>query len=280
MYTYVVFNNTAFAGEVTKQKPYFQSTSATITQNNASWNVVRDMAVPGVYATAQLPAVLLSKFNVHVPLSTAAITNTYKLSNGIVYVVNAAVTSMSEKIPVTYVQGEEPYAYKSYEDKYVTKIFFRQRMNPVTATSFKDIYLNLGSSGSKFYVDYNSTKLYTTKYKVYWVALNDKTISGQGDDPYGTDSTLQQILQIGRIVSDTLAYDFNIQKAVTPLNYTEIYLGEYTNASYDALIAPMGSNQNLMNAATRRLRLLAPTTVGTGIPYNLTLDYIKLVPVF
>lgn len=280
LYTYIIFTNTAFTSEVNKQKPYFKSADAAITTGNASWNVVKDLAVKGVYTPAQLPATLLSKFNVHVPLATAAITASYPMSNGIVYVVNAAATAIEEKIPVTVIQGEEPYAFKSYEDKYITKIFYRQRMNPVTGTSFKDIYLNLGSSGAKYYVDYNSNQLYTTKYKVYWVALNDKTISGQGDDAYGTDSTLQQILQIGQIVSDTLQQDFNVQKAVAPLTYTEIYLGEYTNASYNALITAMSSNRNALTAASRRLRLLAPTTLTTGIPYNLTLDYIKLVPVF
>lgn len=280
LYTYIIFTNTAFSDEVDKQKPYFQSADASVTTGNASWNVVKDLTVKGVYTPAQLPATLLSKFNVHVPLEAAAVTVSYPMSNGIVYIVNAAVTTIEEKIPVTMIQGEEPYAFKSTEDKYITKIFYRQRMSPATGIPFRDIYLNLGSGGARFYVDYNSNQLYTTKYKVYWVALNDKTLSGQGDDPYGTDSTLQQLLQIGPLVNDTLAVDFNIQKAVTPLSYTEVYLGEYTNTSYNALITSMSDNKNELTPATRRLRLLAPATVGTGIPYNLTLDYIKLVPVF
>jgi hypothetical protein len=161
-------------------------------------------------------------------------------------------------------------------------MFYRNRNNPTTGQPFKDIYLNLGSIGGNYYVDYITNDLYTVKYKVYWVALSDKTVSGQGDDPYGTDSTLQQILKIG---ADSIPYTptFNVQTAVKPYQYNEVYLGDFTNTSYNFLLSqplrlPNGTVFTY-NPATKRIRLQAPATATTGIPLNLTLDYIKFVPV-
>jgi hypothetical protein len=283
LYTYIVLVNAAYATEKDNQKIFFKSPDVNITDSNASWNVAKDLAIKGLYSPDKLPPTLLSKFNVHIPISKAAIIETRKASNGIIYVVNAAAAPIEEKIPVVIVQSDFPVAFKSEEDKYKTKVFHRQRINPLTGQSFNDIYLNLGSSGANFYVDYVTSELYTTKYKVYWVALNDKSISGQNDDPYGTDSTLQQILQISEDSAKTYT-PFSFPAKVKPYDYTEVLLGEYTNDSYNwtlsfPLTTPDGGTYTRTHA-TRRLRLQAPATTTTGIPYNLTLDYLKFVPVF
>ncbi|HEX6431502.1 MAG TPA: fasciclin domain-containing protein [Niastella sp.] len=282
LYTYIVLANAAYATEKDNQKIFFQSANANITDSNAAWNVAKDLVIKGYYPPDKLPSTLLSKFNVHIPISSAAILETKRASNGIIYVVNAAAAPIKEKIPVVFVQSDNPVEFRSREDKYMTKVFYRQRTSPLTGQSFNDIYCNLGSSGANFYVDFITNDLYTTKYKVYWVAINDKSISGQGDDPYGTDSTLQQILMIG---ADTGTFSPHITMPpakVQPNNYTEVYLGEYTNGSYDWVLSfpsstPDGKTYN-RTLATRRLRLQAPATTTTGIPFNLTLDYLKFVP--
>jgi hypothetical protein len=285
LYTYIVLTDGAYATERDKQKIFFKSTYAYYTNNNASWNVVKDLAIKGYYPPDKLPATLLSKFNVHIPVTTSAIVETQKASNGIIYVVNAAAAPIEEKVPVVIVQGEDPYGIKSVEDKYITKLFYRQRKNPLTGQSFNDIYLNLGTSTANagFYLDYLTNGLYATTYKVYMVALNDKSISGQGDDPYGTDSTLNQLVQIG---DTALIYSptFTQPAKVKPYDYTEVYLGEYINDSHDwSLSFPLSTPDGrtyTRTPATRRIRLQTPASNTTGIPYNLTLDYLKFVPVF
>jgi uncharacterized surface protein with fasciclin (FAS1) repeats len=281
LYTYIVLTNTGFNSEVDRQRPYFQSSKADIITNNSSWNVVKDLAISGLYTPAQLPSALLSKFGVHVPINAAKIVETRKVSNGIVYVISEAACDMAEKIPAFKVEGEYPSRFASTADKYMTKIFYRNRLNTLTGLNFKDIYLNLGSSGANYYVDYLTNQLYTGKYKVYWVAFSDKTISGQGDDPYGTDSTLQQILQIGDY-SYRPAYNavFNKQMAVTPRVYSEVYLGDYTNTNYDYPLSAPPVSDGSDTLSLKRIRLLAPSTATTGIPLNLTLDYLKFVPSF
>ncbi|OQP52860.1 hypothetical protein A4H97_24510 [Niastella yeongjuensis] len=281
LYTYVVLTNAAYATETDKQKIFFKSSNANLTDSNSKWNVIRDLAIKGVYSPDKLPPVLVSKFNVHIPISSTAIIETKKASNGIIYVVNAAAAPIEEKVPVVIVQSDSPVLYKSKEDKYMTNVFHRQRKNPLTGELFNDLYINLGSGGSSYFVDFVTSGLYATKYKVYWVALNDKSVSGQSDGTYGTDSALQQILQI---FPDTATMFppgfFNIQTKVKPYDYTEVFLGEYTNDSYNALLSAAADDPRNVYAA-RRLRLQAPaTTPNKETPFNLTLDYIKFVPVF
>lgn len=282
LYTYVVLSNSAFTTETGRELPYFKSVDPDKTNSNAAWNTVKDLAIKGLYQPGQLPAAFVSRFGVHVPIDPAAIVETRKASNGVIYVVSASAADMTEKIPAVLVQGETPVAFRFTDTKYTTKIFYRQRTNPNTGQSFNDIYLNLGSSGANFYADYITNGLYAVKYKVYWVALNDKSLSGVGDDPYGTDSTLQQILMIG---DTTTPYTptFNVQAKVLPYTYTETYIGDYTNNSHDwwlsyPLSTPDGKTYD-RTPATRCIRLQAPATIGTGIPFNLTLDYVKFVPV-
>jgi len=241
---------------------------------------VKDLAIKGLYQPNQLPSAFVSRFNVHVPINPAAIVETRKASNGIIYIVNASAADMAEKIPSVLVQGETPIGFKSLDAKYTAVTFYRQRTNPNTSQSFNDIYLGLGSSGANYYVDYITNGLYTTKYKVYWVALNDKNAA---QESYGTDSTLQQILMIGQDTSVVYAPTFSVQTKVFPYTYTETYLGDYDNTTHEWWLAyplstPDGKTYT-RTAATRRLRLQAPATIGVNIPFNLTLDYVKFVPV-
>ncbi len=282
LYTYVILANTAYTTEVNKQKPFFLSTNATYAASNPAWNVVKDLAIKGLYQPAQL-ANALSKFGAHVS-NSAAIIETHKVSNGVVYVVNAATWTMPEKIPTVVIQGETPYALKFNSASYLLNIYYRQRFNPLTNLSFNDIYAGLGSSGANFYIDYTTNGLLTGKYKMYWVALNDKVISGQGDNTYGTDSTLKQILQVGNFADSIYAPTVSDTTAIKPYTYTETYIGDYTNGTYDwPLAAPnfaVIGKPILYNASTKKVRILAPATQTSTIPYNLTLDYIKFVPQF
>jgi hypothetical protein len=280
LYTYILLNNTGFTADVAAQKPFFKSTNTVITDHNAAWNIAKDMAVKGLYTPDQLPPALVSRFNVHVGIDQSKIMKTIKVSNGIVYVMSEAPAPKEEKIPAYFIQGEAPASFSAYDDKYISKVFIRNRITP-DGTSFQDIYLNLGSSGVNYYVNYYANGLYTLKYKVYWVALNDKTISGQGDDPYGTDSTLTQSLSIGNYSTDPVTFDFNEEIAVAPNTYSEVYLGEYSaGENYDWLLETDFTNGRAITPASRLVRLSAPTASKSGIPNNLTLDYIKFVPVF
>jgi len=282
LYTYIVLDNSTFRAEKNNMAPYFAARSADTTDANAAWSVTKDLTVKGLYTTKQLPALMLSRFGVHVAVNASTIVETKMLSNGIAYIVKAAPSTISEKIPVVYVQGEMPLDFSTTDAKTLAKVFYRQRTNIETGQPFSDIYANLGSSGANFYIRYATNELYATKYKVYWVALNDRVVSGQGDDAYGSDSTLSQIVRINPAgYPDSTV--FAVAADVLPDTYTEMYIGEYTNTDYNWLLSYPASTPDgksyLLNPATKYIKLQAPASVTTGKPYNIMLDYLKFVPV-
>ncbi|MEI6950017.1 fasciclin domain-containing protein [Paraflavisolibacter sp. H34] len=285
LYTYIVLSNNAFLAETNKQRAYFKSPEPAYNNSNSLWNVAKHLAIRGYYGPEQLPAALQSKFGVRVPINKAAILETRKLSNGIVYVLDEALFNQQEMVPVTYVQGENPLGFSAtIVDKYLSKVFYRNRFDSLNNKPFKDIYLNLGSSGASQFVDYISNNLYSVKYKVYMVAYSDRTASGNSrDDAYGSDSTLTQLIRIGADTSSMATPPFSITTKVKSRDYSEVYLGEYTNDSYNWDLSypdrtPDGRSYT-RTPATRRIRLQAPATTVNSIPYNLTLDYLKFVPV-
>lgn len=281
LYTYFVLNDAAFESQQASMKPYFKAASEDTTIANANWNVVKDLVVSGLYDDLSATTDFVSKSNVHFSIDPSSIVATKKVSNGIVYVMSSISMPIAEKIPAVYIQGENPIGYSSETESALEDIFFRKRFNPITRDTFTDIYVNRGSSGANFYVDYATNNLYTATYKVYWVALNDYVSSGQGDDAYGTTENLNQIVQV--MANDTLSTVlFNETGVVEPNTYTETYIGEFTNDGYNWLLSypgvmPDGTTYQV-NPATKFIRLQAPSSNSS--PYNLTLDYLKFVPVF
>jgi uncharacterized surface protein with fasciclin (FAS1) repeats len=56
-YTYFILNDAAFNAEILKMNPFFKTSTADSTKNLASFAVVKDLIVEGVYTQAQLPYV-------------------------------------------------------------------------------------------------------------------------------------------------------------------------------------------------------------------------------
>lgn len=279
LFTYILLANNAFTVESNRLLPYCNSKSPDTAIANASWMVVKDFAIKGLYGENNLPSILQSKFGVNVQINRSSILSVKKLSNGIVYIVNGANTLIREKIPNVYIEGENPY---SISKNSAGTVFYRKRLNPLTGAAFNDIYLNLGSTGANRYATYYTNQLFTTKYKVYLMSLNDKVVSGLGDATYGTDSSLNHIVRIYKAADrDNLLFDESAD--VTPLTYTEFFLGEFTNGSYEWLLSYPPSNPNgasfILNPATCYIRLQAPAA-AIGRPYNITMNYLRFEPVF
>jgi hypothetical protein len=145
-----------------------------------------------------------------------------------------------DKIAPIYVQGERPTAFSRY-DKGST-ISYRFLINPLTGQTFRDIYVfNVGGS---FTVQYHVPYVYSTRYHVYWVAVND----------------LQTTTFNQRIAMDSSTTTFPYT-TVPIKNYGEVYLGDYTTSSF-------GSHE---------IYLINTNSATSGVN-TLDLDYIKLVP--
>ena len=242
VYTYFIIQDPAFNTGVSGQTPYFKTSSTDSTTRYAGFNLVKDLAIRGQYNYSQLPdsLVLLSKYNVRVPIVKSAITEIRRVSNGVVYVLNHISFPPGDKIPPIVIQGENPTAFSSYSTG--NAVSYRSVTNPNTHQPFRDLYVF--NVGGPFYVRYHVNNIYSTKFHVYWVAPND----------------LQTTTFSQRIAMDSSATSFPY--VVVPLlNYNEVYLGDYTTTAYGA------HDIFLINTNS--------TTSGTN---TLDLDYVKLVP--
>lgn len=245
-FTYILLTNDAFASEITKLSPYFKTSTADSTYNLASYQVVKDLAVEGLYTADKLPAVLKSKFGVDVPLDKAALVRTVTLSNGIAYVFSKSNVTVQSRLQPIVVQGEN---YQSQlQNVASTAIAIREKLNPITGQTFRDLSI-IAHGVTGFWVRYRVPEVPNMKYKVYWVALNDQTRN------YRTNAlpiVVNQRLAMGSLTSTTFA-----NTAVPNDTYTEVLLGEYTTTSFGTLDMYLIAN-------------------GTN---SMALDYIKLVPV-
>jgi hypothetical protein len=260
-YTYFILNDAAFNTEIIKLNPYFKTGTTDSTKNLASFAVAKDLTVEGLYTIAQLPAVLISKSGVKIPIDKNKIVETRKMSNGIAYVISGINFDVKDKIPTAIVQGENPRGFFDANgvaviprQNNVSAIFIRSRFNPLTNLTFTDMFAyNHGISALS--VQYRAQNLPSVKYKVYWVAPNDTLYVNGAIVPV----VYNQRLAMG--VRGTNFLPSATGQAVAINNYSEVYLGDWIQSSYgtlDMFLTAAASTSNTVN--------------------RLNLDYIKLVP--
>jgi uncharacterized surface protein with fasciclin (FAS1) repeats len=242
-YSFFILEDAPFASEINKFKPYFVTGTVDSTTNLSSWSVVKDLAVEGVYTTATLPDTLISKFGVKVPVEKASIAQTIKTSNGNIYIMKKVDVKPVHKIQQFFIEGEN-YSGTSINRR--SNTYFRDRFNPTTNKDYKDVMV-YNHGVALFNINYRLSNVYSVKYKAYWVAVNDFQAA-----------TFTQKLGIGTAASTTFPYT-NVVANV----YTEVYIGEFTVASY----------QSFMDI------FLVAANSGTAAVNPLVCDYIRLEPV-
>ncbi len=255
-YTFFILNDNALKTEVDSLAAFYKTGSVDSTNDLATMKVLQDVIVDSLYTIDQLPSVLISKFGVPIRINKNDIGQTIRLSNGVAYVMNKLDFVTKEKIQNIVIQGENPRGFFRPDGTPVdvrSTTFYRLRRDPNTGQLFNDISLyNHGQS--ELNILYQAFNLPSAKYKVYWRAVND-TISVNGAvDPIA----YSQKLAMGTRTSSTFGY-----KSVAPNDYSEVYLGEYTQDAYGTLDIFLTAAKSTSAAANR-----------------LTLDYIRLEPEF
>lgn len=249
-YTLFLMQDAGYATEVDKMKPYLTVATPEGTTAVASYFTVRDMAFPNAYELNQLPATLTSRFGVEFTVDkTQIVGEPIHLSNGIVYIMKKVDVSLTKRLLTTKIEGEKN------NGGYVgsrTPILYRDKIDPF-GVLFNDVMVQTPARAKFTLLYYAKDIMYSTKYKVYWRAINDQS------------GTFQQQLAIGgnydivtnNIVNMTTTFPLI---TVPSRNYDEILLGEFTktNAGMSDLISLIG---------------------GTSSTSALTLDYLKFVPV-
>lgn len=260
-YTFVILTDEAFLAEKAKLSIYFTvndplatpERNAFVTDSITSWTIVKDLVLKGDFTIDNLPDTLTSYDSLKVHLDVSAIVETHKVSNGVVYVMNRIDYKTSDKIKPVIIEGENYVPYSgvtpavSYRNTSGTRSTITRR-NPYTNANFREIYFS-GHSTSAYWIHYLPTVNAVT-YKVYWVAVRDFNTTG-------TITYFTQRVTFGTPTLIALPY-----KQVEILDYSEVYLGDYTVTSYgelDTFLVGFTSTNNTLN--------------------SLVLDYIKMVPV-
>ena len=245
-FTFFVLADAAWDSEVNKYKPFFVTGTIDSTTNLASNAVAYDLAVEGVYLPASIPDTILSKFNTKVGVDKSAIVQTVKVSNGIVYIMSKLDVLPKHKFQQYIIQGEN-YDFSRVDRRNNT--YFRDKFNPVTNSDFRDV-LVFGHGVAQFYLGYRLRNVPALKFKAYWVSLHDNINSNTG--------TFRQQLAIGTPTASTLPLI-----TVSPNNYNEVYLGEFTLTSFRPVFDVHLTADNSTNSDANKI----------------TVDYIRLEPV-
>ena len=256
-YTLFLMENGGYNAEVDKMKPYLIKTSNNpaidSTAIYSKYFTVRDMAFAKKYELDKLPATLTSRFGVEVPIDkTQIVGQPIRLSNGIVYIMKKVDVSLQKRLLTTKIQGENNFSFLGSRNK----IFYRDKIDPF-GVLYNDIMVQ-DPGIAQFMLLYNAKDQFSTTYKVYWRAINDRQTN-----------VYQQRLAVG----GKLGVTGTTVNLVNPLmlfpytnvelnNYNEVYLGDFTLAQ--------AGNIDLIS-------LIGFTTTVNG-NNSLTLDYLKFIP--
>ncbi|MDP4262680.1 MAG: fasciclin domain-containing protein [Bacteroidota bacterium] len=258
-YTYFVIANAGFTLKADSLKPYFNTGSTTSTDSLDKWNIVKDLLIDSLYPTAaSLPAALVSKFGITIPINSSLITSTIKVSNGIVYVLSSSNVTTASKFKQIFIQGENPSGFLS--DK-TSNTSYRVRFNPVTNQNYTDILVS-GHGVTSYYSYYQLRDMPSMTYNVYAFAVNDfqtgAVFQKIGVNYFTPPSTYTALAT----TPASLNHAVPLKTAVGA--YNEVLLGTCTSTLYGTL----------------EFRLISEgATLGSTGTGPIVLDYLRIVPV-
>ncbi|MEO8253370.1 MAG: fasciclin domain-containing protein [Flavobacterium sp.] len=255
-YTLFLMQDDGYNEEVNKMKPYLIKKSNTTLDSTAiyaKYFTLRDMAFIKKYERNVLPDTLVSRFGVKVPVDKTQIVDEIHLSNGIVYVMKKVVVPLEKRLLTTHIEGENNDSYFNFPR---ARLFYRDKKD-LSGLLFQDIMVQDPGAALPI-IGYSAKDFYSTSYKVYWKAINDRQ----------TNTFQQRITLAGKLeIINEKTFPADIIKQlpytdVPPNFYGEVFVGEFT----------------LTEARDIDLIWLIGADIATNGNNSLTLDYLKLVP--
>lgn len=257
-YTLFLMQNDGFDSEVNKMKPYLTKTTndplIDSTAIYAAYFTLRDLAFAKKYKKNELPATLVSRFGVEVPIDKTQIVEEINLSNGVIYVMKKVDVPLDKRLLTKQIEGEKNDRYFNFNR---ARMFYRDRKD-LSGLSFQDVMVQ-NPGAAKPIITYSAKDFLSTTYKVYWRAVNDiqANVFKQNLFIYGSSEVIDDLTTpVEKIASFE---NINVE-----LNYYEdVYLGEFT----------------LDKARDIGFIMLQGDNTTTNNNNSLTLDYLKFVPV-
>ncbi|AGA77918.1 fasciclin domain-containing protein [Echinicola vietnamensis] len=240
-YTFFLLNDEAYGTFKMAMEPYFKDTlpeTETLSMP-LSLGLAKDLVFTTAYYD-NVPDTILSVDSVKVAFHADQVVEKINASNGVVYLMNGYDYKLSDKIPEIKIEGEY---YDGLSDG-SGPVNIRAR---TWASNNRDLLvINSGIAG--YSVRYEVPQAHSTKYDIYWRAVNDDYIPRTNEQRIAVDSVQNELFSLMFVVPNT---------------YEEVYIGQHEVQNYGDL------------------RLLLQSYPTTSNDWNsLVLDYIRLVPVF
>src|SRR5690606_32660497 len=135
-FTYFILKDADFTAEAQQFMPYVNYRNhADSSYAISQYEIVKDLLFKQAYSKDNLPAMLVSSSNVSFPVDKSTISESVRLSNGWVHILDRATLPVVNKLVDTYVQGEEPWGFS---ESVTASTFHRIRKDPY-GEFFKDI---------------------------------------------------------------------------------------------------------------------------------------------
>lgn len=263
LFTFLICENDVFSEQYDRFAPYLnlQSTDQRDTALFIKQMVSIDLVSSGLWKEEDIMGSLTSVNGIEVPFEGGAVLKTVEASNGIIYHLGSCDLPLENKFPPIIIEAEDENKtiYTGGGSDGFTRI------KPLASGGFDFVLDDHDASPGR--VVYQAGMVAAAKYNFYWKAVDDFGGSYYGAEPdslirqkiekviYLPGAPLETRFPVHRSISDSLLYveDFSYEEA------EERYAGTYTFKYYEDFWLHL---------------------VGSGPNTTLTLDYLKIVPVF
>jgi len=262
-FTFLILENDVYNDQLNRFTPYYilKNTDSLVALEFYNYKVAEDMTSSGIWTPEELPGTIKSVNGISVPFTSGAVVETIEASNGIIYRLSNCDLSLEAKFPPVYIEGET-----------MDKVIFTgggsdgyTRIKPL-ARGGLDFVLD-DHDGNPGKIIYHIGNLAATKYEFYWLAVDDFGGSYYGAVPdslirqklekviYNPSAPIENRYPMHKTISDSLLYVVDLSYETAELRYA----GSYTLDNYEDFWLHL---------------------VGSGSNTTMTLDYLKIVPVF
>lgn len=264
VFTTFLLTDQVYNMQFDRYKPYFNAgLNLAKTDSLTNWSICKDLVFKGYLAPDALNGTLISRYGVKIPVVSNDITETYKGSNGVLYVIGRCDIPVKDKILPIVIEGED-------STKMVTvatgglRGFTRQKL--LASGGFDFVLYN--HQANPAIIRYYVHNVNSVKYRFYWKAVNDFNYNFSTT---ASSDTIKQSLGEALIITSTPA-------GMTFGTPTEISKGVVNVNDKDYATAKEVQVGDLEYVRFRDRIILQVNGSGRNTP--VTLDYIKMVPVF
>lgn len=263
LYTLLILEDQVYDLHYNRFSPYFnlKATDERDPEEFSNYMVCYDLCGSGLQTISNTNGTMTSVSDKEIPFASGAIIESIKASNGIIHRLSSCDLSLEDKFPPIIIEGED-----------LNKVVYTDggktgytRVNPLASGGFDFVLDDHDANPGR--IVYNVGMIAAAKYEFFWVAVDDfdGTYYGTVEDSvirqklekviYIPEAPLETMFPVHHTISDSLIHvlDKSYETA------EERYVGSADFSYYEDLWIHL---------------------IGSGKNTALTLDYLKIKPVF